>query len=194
MADSELNITYETLFEILRLEKNRVELQKLDKDFFENVSTYIKEKTLVYNSNEKKSASEMELQQKQLSNIRKITTDIYYRRLKKIISMGLSEIIAPNSVIDTESLHDREKEFFKAFEGILKDYNVHLIDMLKGESKLIPKVEKTQKMVRFISDVPKFIGHDLEHYGPFNADDIATIPAKLADILINKGSVEEIDA
>ena len=40
----EVNITYETLFEILRREKNREELQKLDESFFNDVLNYVKEK------------------------------------------------------------------------------------------------------------------------------------------------------
>jgi len=38
-------ITFETIYEILRIEKSRNELQKLDNDFFKRVIHYIEEKT-----------------------------------------------------------------------------------------------------------------------------------------------------
>ena len=40
----EFNISYTTLFELLRREKDREELQKLQKTFFEDVKSYIQEK------------------------------------------------------------------------------------------------------------------------------------------------------
>ena len=40
-------------------------------------------------------------------------------------------------------------------------------------------------MVRFLSPIPKFVGEELETYGPFERDQISTLPAKIAKILIN---------
>ena len=44
MAEKDAIITYETLYEIVRLEKQRKELQKLDDTFFLNVVKYLEEK------------------------------------------------------------------------------------------------------------------------------------------------------
>jgi len=46
--------------------------------------------------------------------------------------------------------------------------------------------------VRFLYAVPKFVGKELEEYGPFEEEDIANLPSDIADILIGKGRVEEI--
>jgi DNA replication initiation complex subunit (GINS family) len=43
MAD--VKITYETLFDLLRREKNRNELQQLDPSFYLDVVSYLKEKS-----------------------------------------------------------------------------------------------------------------------------------------------------
>ncbi|MBU4283890.1 MAG: hypothetical protein KJ968_02175, partial [Nanoarchaeota archaeon] len=53
------------------------------------------------------------------------------------------------------------------------------------------ELEKT-KLIRFIYSVPKFLGHHLEVYGPFEEDDTANLPEEIADILIKKGRAEEI--
>ena len=48
------------------------------------------------------------------------------------------------------------------------------------------------KLVRFLGHVPKFVGTELEEYGPFEGEDIANLPSQIADILIGKGIAEEI--
>jgi hypothetical protein len=52
--------------------------------------------------------------------------------------------------------------------------------------------ETETKLVRFLHAVPKFVGKELEEYGPFAEEDIANLPSEIADVLINKERVEEI--
>ena len=40
----EVAITFETIYEILRREKNKEDLQRIDNDFFQDVLNYLKEK------------------------------------------------------------------------------------------------------------------------------------------------------
>ena len=54
------------------------------------------------------------------------------------------------------------------------------------------ELKRSNKLIRFIHAVPKFVGKDLEDYGPFEEEDIANLPAEIADVLIIKGRVEEI--
>ena len=58
---------------------------------------------------------------------------------------------------------------------------------------LSPKEEKSVKTVRFMSAVPKFLGRELEVYGPFEEEDVANLPGEVADVLIKKGRAEEIN-
>lgn len=52
--------------------------------------------------------------------------------------------------------------------------------------------QKRTRLVRFIHSVPKFVGSELEIYGPFEQEDIANLPREIADVLITKGRAEEI--
>jgi len=49
-------------------------------------------------------------------------------------------------------------------------------------------------VVRFVQEVPAIIGVDMKTYGPFKPEDIATLPAENAKILIKKGLAVEIEA
>jgi len=50
----------------------------------------------------------------------------------------------------------------------------------------------TTKLVRFLHPVPKFVGRELEVYGPFEREDIANLPKEIAEVLIIKGRAEEM--
>ena len=54
--ETEVIITYDTLYEILRREKTRQELQDLNKTFFKDVTKYIEEKSSILNSQEQKTS------------------------------------------------------------------------------------------------------------------------------------------
>ena len=53
------------------------------------------------------------------------------------------------------------------------------------------RLEKTLKTIRFITTVPKFVGEEMEIYGPYQENETASLPTKIADILIKKGRAEE---
>ena len=52
--------------------------------------------------------------------------------------------------------------------------------------------ENPTKLVRFLHAVPRFVGRELEVYGPFDHEDIANLPREIAEVLINKGRAEEM--
>ena len=217
-SSKEINITYETLFELLRREKNREELQKLDNTFFEDVVNYLKEKKAALDKpkDDLFAAEERRKADVQFENIKKILKEFYERREKKIISMALDmsrmSMGALNSeIIDTSAMLKEEKELFDCLVEILNDnrkgilYNILETTMpsieCKKEEKTetkeevstgseLKKEESAQKMIRFLHSVPKFVGKDLEEYGPFEKEDIANLPAEIADVLIAKQRTE----
>ena len=52
--------------------------------------------------------------------------------------------------------------------------------------------ENAMISIKFLSSVPKFVGRELEIYGPFQPEDIANLPKPIADVLIMKGRAEQI--
>lgn len=193
----EVAVTYEALFEILRREKDKEELQKLDMDFFKNLASYIREKQdiLTKKGLDMFSEGEKEKAEKQLLNIKKIIQEIYSRRERKIISMAVDKVRV-GGIIDTSCLLDEERAFYEELIKVLEKGRESLVNALKAEQveeAEEPKALKTTtKMVRFLSAVPKFVDQDLNVLGPFEADDMASLPVEIADILISKGRAEEL--
>ena len=58
-----------------------------------------------------------------------------------------------------------------------------------SKPELKPQTPVTHKRItlRFIKSIPAIMGADLKSYGPFNAEDVATLPALNAQILIKQG-------
>lgn len=215
----EVVIAYETLFEILKRERERADLQKLEPTFFTDTINYIKEKKKIM---EAKSDSPIVLEEKkkterQLENIYKIIKDIYERREKKIISMAFDKSRTRSILIDTTALLKEEKVVFEALTNLLDTYRGAILYNVLNEQlpfmQPMPAVEasqaahdfksaselkrpielkKTTRLVRFVHAIPKFVGPELEEYGPFGEEDIANLPKEIVDVLISKGNAEEI--
>lgn len=210
--DKGINITYETLFELLMREKNREELQKLEPQFFSNLVEYLKEKQGVLNKEHLDvfSEEEKEKTEKQLRSIKKVVKELYERREKKILNIALIKSRTASNVIDTSALLEEEKRLFESLVNTLDKYRTDILFSLISakqpeikmqlqepkatEETLEQKQEKAVKTVRFVSAVPKFLGKELEVYGPFEEEDIASLPSDVADVLIKKGRAEEMDA
>ncbi len=204
----EINITYETLFELLKREKDMADLQKLEPNVFNDFVDYLNEKKKILGKEDNLfSYEEKKKVEKQIDNAKRIIKDIYERREKKILNIALIKSRTKSDVIDTSALLENEKRFFDQILEVLNLFRNEVIDNImneryasevttrreeKTEENNVPKKDKSTKLVRFLYAVPKFVGKELEEYGPFEEEDIANLPSEIADVLISKGRVEEI--
>ena len=153
MTSKEVVLTYEVLYEILRREKSREELQKLDEGFFNNVLAYLREKQQAYDENLAKkdifSISEREKIQIQLQNIRKILRDLYDQRERKIILMALNKSRTQSNIVDTSNLLPEEKTFFESLVSIFdrhrKGILYKIVELKQPDIKLRPLPEEKNK-------------------------------------------------
>lgn len=133
-----IKITLETLYDILRNEKKREDLQKLEITFFLDVTEYIKEKNtfLEQRRNDKDifASGERDKLEYELRSIRRILKEIYEKREKKIIDIALNRSRTGSDIIDTSSMLPEEKEFYRQILQSLEDFRKGiLLNMFKGE-------------------------------------------------------------
>jgi len=141
----EIRITLETLYDILRNEKKREDLQKLEDTFFIDVVNYLQEKKKLLDSkqdeNELFAAGEKKKLEYELDSIKRILKEIYERREKKIIDISLNRSRTGSDIIDTSAMLREEKQFYQELLETLDDYRRGvLLNLFKGE---LPDVEKT---------------------------------------------------
>ncbi|MBR9676752.1 DNA replication complex GINS family protein [Candidatus Woesearchaeota archaeon] len=218
----EVNITYETLFEILRREKNREELQTLTKTFLEDVKNYLQTKKNVATKNQEQntlfSKDDTDNTLKQLTNTNKILSELYDRRERKIMILALNKAKTQSNIVNTTALLEHEKTLYADMVRLLESNRTQLEQTLNNvntsttqpvtqveqttpepTSTMIqePQVEKTSQlttiMVRFLQPVPQFVGEDLENYGPFEEDDMANLPRDVANVLLTKERAETVE-
>jgi len=216
----DIKITFDTIFELLRNEKNKSELQKLDETFFKDVVDYLTEKNQMVisaDSNAMFAQNDLMNTQTQILNIKKMLKDLYDKRESKIINMALNKARTGSNIIDTSALLSEEMELYISVSEIFSKFrNDVLMNVLNSKIPAVNKIKLTiddcssssdglssdssnnstqsgNKMIRFISAVPKFVGKDLEVYGPFEEEDIANLPSEIADVLVLKERAEEIN-
>ena len=136
-------LTYETLFDILRVEKRRDELQELSESFLENVVTYLQQKKelLIKKQHESgiDSFDEVKKISIQFENIQKIVKEIYERREKKIILLALNN--SRTKIMDVKNgfLLPHEEELYRQLTRLLGAYRLDVMEKaLKGQ---VPKQE-----------------------------------------------------
>jgi DNA replication initiation complex subunit (GINS family) len=136
-SEKEVRITYETLYEILRREKSKDELQPLDETFYADVLSYLEEKNKMLQEAAGKfdmfSVDERDNTQIQLNNVRKILKELYERREKKIIDIALNKSRTNSSIIDTTNLLESENaaytELVRLLDGFRKDILANLLEI-----------------------------------------------------------------
>ncbi len=203
-------ITYETLYDLLRREKNRAELQKLPDNFLNDLINYLNKKQEILESQEKKksifTSTEVHKTRKQIESIQRIIKELYERRESKIIQSSLISSRTSINTEETASMLPEEQEFYKILTKNLDHYRENVlyklssgqlpnIDIPKSKPKDLKTNEKpikTAKKLKMLCDIPKFLGVDMESYGPFNNEQIIEIPNETADFLIKQEKAEEI--
>ncbi|MBW3011014.1 hypothetical protein KY326_02245 [Candidatus Woesearchaeota archaeon] len=138
MADKEIVITYDTLYDLLRREKNSGEIQKLDDDFFQQVLSYLSEKQTLLNSSPSDAGlfgfEEKKKLMQQLENAHKILTDLYEWREKKIIGMARDVSRTNASIGNTAALLPPEKDLYDETLCLLNKFRKNmLINLLSGK-------------------------------------------------------------
>jgi DNA replication factor GINS len=104
--------------------------------------------------------------------------------------------ISKTRELEISHLLDEEKFILDSQEDQKERVDMILSAMINGKSKFLESLaqnHKTKKVViRFLSEVDEIIGADLEKYGPFKTEDIATIPYENAQALIAKNAAIKV--
>ena len=173
----DLNLLYSTL--VLEIENDTV--QELEPQFYRNLSEYLgKLKSEGYDGIESKIKTRL------VEMITNIVTLLVKTRISKVSHGGLN----------LTNLLDEEKYIIESVQDQLERKEMILSATLNGRTKLLESVSKKHKTkpvsVRFLKDFDQFVGADYTKYGPYKAEEIATIPNENAQALIAKNITVKI--
>jgi DNA replication initiation complex subunit (GINS family) len=136
---SDAGITYEQLFDTLRREKSRDDLQKLDKMFYDSVRTFLAIKEDMIRAESTQGINSLAAQRASIEyqNVKKILKELYERRERKIITMALHRTRTETAVVDNDALLPEERMFLESL--------VHL--MLQNREQTLSGVEMREPMI-----------------------------------------------
>ncbi len=104
--------------------------------------------------------------------------------------------ISKSADLEPGHLLDEEKFILDSQEEQSERTKMIISATVNGKSKFLESLaqnHKTKKIVvRFLHDVDEIVGADLEKYGPFKTEDIATIPYENAQALIAKNIATKV--
>ncbi|MBT4446417.1 DNA replication complex GINS family protein [archaeon] len=137
-----INITLETLYDVLRNEKKSEELQQLEKTFFIDVVSYLREKKSLVTSRQDEdelfATSDRKKLEYEMRSIKRILKEIYEKREKKLIAIALNKSRTGSDIIDTGSMLPEEKEFFSKVVSHFDNYRRGiLLQLWRAELPLI---------------------------------------------------------
>jgi len=157
-------------------------LLEIDQNFYRNLSDFI-------GNLKKQEFDGVE------NKIKESMIDMAIELTSLLINIRLNKISKSNK-IDIGNLLDEEKFILDSQEEQQERKEKILSATINGKSKFLESLaqnHKTKKIVvRFLDKVDEIIGADLEKYGPFKTEDIATIPYENAQALIAKNIATKV--
>jgi DNA replication initiation complex subunit (GINS family) len=205
---------YDQLFAAWKREIDDPTLGGLEPDFYVKVTEYLAHIKEDKGAIDKKSIKVSLLEHEAL-NVERMLKELLALRYRKIIKTVTKMHRAPIELLTAEEakmcqnfvgFENSYSEFTKnLMEGVQTTITVAVIPpptfapasqvTLTGTTPAAPaQIAKTETKpahkrltLRFVKSIPAIMGADMKSYGPFNAEDVAALPALNAQILIKQG-------
>ena len=157
-------------------------LLEIKPNFYQNLSDYI--------GNLRKQefdGVENKIKDTMIEMVTELTSLLIHIRLEKISN---------SDDFDISYLLDEEKFILDSLDEQNERTEMILSATINGKSKFLESLAENHKIkkvvIRFLDNVDEIVGADLEKYGPFKAEDIATIPYENAQALIAKNIATKV--
>lgn len=180
---SETNeIDLNKLHHVVLRETENDSIQEINPDFYRNLSDFIGDL-------KKQEFDGVE------SKIKETIIDTATELTSLLINIRLDKISKSDN-IDFKNLLDEEKFILDAEEEQRERTEMIISATINGKSKFLESISQNHKtktvVIRFLKEVDEIIGADLEKYGPFKTEDVATIPYENAQALIAKNIATKV--
>ena len=180
---------YDELYEAWKKEKENLEIQRLPKNFCAKIADYVKKIQEEGRMLDEKT-TKAKLLKREFQNVNKMVKQLFQLRYKK-----LREKSSARETVSGNILTKEEEKFHREILPLAETYHAFLKDLLLGRLSRVEKEKKPEMiLLRFIQEIPAIVGSDMKTYGPFEPEDIATLPPENARILIKQGVAMEIEA
>lgn len=178
---------YDKLYDHWKREKLDSNLQSIEREFYEELARYMNQLRDYLRSIDEQSA-ESRLAAAEFQRAERLSREVIEMRVRKILriveSKSSIEVVSKAVVGDEKFIFDSALETSKMYNSIVQKVLAGEIEGQDATDMPTKPKNVTMVLIRFLVEVPAIVGVDLRSYGPFKAEDVATIPLQNAEILI----------
>ncbi|MDK2795016.1 MAG: replication factor [Archaeoglobaceae archaeon] len=157
------------------IEKNRTQLTKLDESIYEKIRKRIEE------LEEKKEDDERT--EDEIKTLKRLQRKLFELRTGKIINAAWAEVCGQEVGFSEENMSPLEREFFKTLVDKIREFQMKVFEAKK---------ERVERMLVRIKKDVEILGVDGKRY-KLRKEDVATLPAENAEVLVKSGIAERIE-
>jgi DNA replication factor GINS len=187
---------YDELYAAWRLEIENGELGSLPSDFYTRVAEYLR-RIKEENKMQDKRTARTNLLEHEMTNAQRMAKELLAIRYRKLIKMVVAGHKVPAGSLTTEEnklysgVTPPAEAYSKFAAGIIEGHlmRVEILNAPAAE----PTVVHVRMTLRFLKPVPSIVGADMKSYGPFQVEDVASVPIENAKILIKQGLAKAIE-
>lgn len=205
---------FQDLVDALEMERGSKTITKIDRDFFKEMREFILELEEEVTKNSQNINTLDRIGLDHLLKAKKMAEDLLNRRLKKIALAAVHQQMGIEKV-NTSNMTERENELFHDIKDLLDETKGELRDggyrrqkrevvaepppvavqeekeeKPKKAVKLSPDDKLEEILVHVVDDVPTFV--DMETTYTLKKEDVVTLRADLAKVLISRGLAREV--
>jgi DNA replication factor GINS len=188
---------YNELYAAWQREISEASLGGLPSDFYARIKEYVKRINQEDALLEKKSVK-VSLLEHEAQNVRRMLEELLKLRYQKII-----DAVTELQKVPSELLTVEEAKTCERFLSFTDNYQRFSESLMQGQATLkfetatapssVPQAVNKRLTIRFSKSIPAIMGADLKSYGPFVAEDVASLPADNAKILVKQGLAVLVD-
>lgn len=177
------NLALKDVYKLLKKEIEAPSLQAIEPDTFQKIATALGNlKGQGYEGVEAK--------------IRDRMAELLANSARLLIEARQHKIRSGYEPLDYSKLTDEEKYILDGKRESDRRAGEVVVATIKGRSKVLEsisaKVRARQIIVRFLKPMEQFVGVDMNKYGPFQPEDVATLPFENARSMVEGGLAAEV--
>jgi DNA replication factor GINS len=180
---------YNEIFDVWRFEVENAELSPLPSDFYARVAEYVQKIREESRMLDKKAG----LLERELGYVQRMVGELVWARYNKLV-----KLITENQKVPSDLLADEEIALCSGFLSFVEAYHAFVKKLVQGQVLKVAVADKARQphkrvVLRFLKAIPAVVGADMNTYGPFLAEDVASLPVENAKILVKRGLAEAVE-
>jgi len=178
---------YNELYDAWRHEKDNAELQPLSKDFYVRLAEYVRKIREESRMLDEKT-TRGRLLMHEAENVRKMVKELVSLRHSKAV-----QLISKSEAVNVEGLTKEEEKLFSDVSPSFERFQELVREIEGGRLSQTGREKPKNRVLRFLKETPVIVGADMKTYGPFQPEDVASVPAENAKILTKQGIAVEVE-